>query len=178
MGIMPKYLALISIAPLTVLIDQGTKNLIEDKFRLGESLPVISGFFDLTHIRNYGVAFGMLSGMREQSGIPLLTIVPVLVVGLMLFFFKKLPEKDLKQAVPFSLILGGAVGNIWDRLGQGFVTDFLDFHWMGKARYPAFNFADIAICTGVGILFIFSFFQKTVRPVHQQSKKSRGKMRK
>jgi signal peptidase II len=73
--------------------------------------------------------------------------------------FWKLPPRDIRSSTAFSLVMGGAVGNLIDRLLLGFVVDFLDFHWNGYYHFPAFNVADSAICIGVGLLFLDMFLQ-------------------
>jgi signal peptidase II len=80
--------------------------------------------------------------------------VPLIALGAIGFIFRKLPAADLKLSTALSLVIGGAVGNLIDRVRFGYVVDFLDFHWKHSYHFPAFNVADSAICVGVGLLMI------------------------
>ena len=89
---------------------------------------------------------------------PFFIIVPIVAMFLVLFFLARLPSDQKVSAFAFSLILGGAIGNLVDRLQLGYVVDFLDFHWQEIYHWPAFNVADSSIVVGVSLLFILSFF--------------------
>lgn len=132
-------------------LDRWTKELVQASLPAGASRRIIDGFFDLTHLHNPGVAFGLWSGeaggyrMWVLSGIALAAAVVVVVYS----FRTPVGETGVQAAL--ALILGGTLGNLYDRLTQGHVTDFLYFYW--KSWYwPAFNVADTAITTGVGLL--------------------------
>lgn len=157
-----KYLILGLVTPLVILIDQYTKYLIVQKFRLGETVPVISGFFNLTYIRNTGAAFGLLAQAEPAFRVPFFVIVPIVALFAIAYIFKKIPAADLKLSTALSLVIGGAIGNLFDRLQLGYVVDFLDFHWNYAYHFPAFNVADSAICVGVGILMLDLLTQKEV----------------
>ena len=157
-----KYLILGLVTPLVILIDQYTKYLIVQKFRLGETVPVISGFFNLTYIRNTGAAFGLLAQAEPAFRVPFFVIVPIVALFAIGYIFKKIPATDLKLSTALSLVIGGAIGNLFDRLQLGYVVDFLDFHWNYAYHFPAFNAADSAICVGVGILMLDLLTQKEV----------------
>lgn len=144
------------IVAIVIIMDQATKVLIIQRFSLGESLPIISGFFSLTYIRNPGIAFGMLpaeSGWLHS----LLLLIPVTVSSVLVFWYGRLLAHQEREGLALSLIVGGALSNVYDRFRLGSVVDFLDFHWQNKVHYPAFNFADTLICTGIAILFLVSF---------------------
>lgn len=149
-----KYLVLLSVTGSIISLDQLTKNLVLQRFRLGESISVIENFFNLTYVRNPGAAFGMLSRWDPTFRIPFFIIVPLFALGVILYIFRKVDEKDLKLSTALSLVIGGAVGNLIDRVAYNYVVDFLDFHWYGEAHFPAFNVADMAICVGVGLLIL------------------------
>jgi signal peptidase II len=155
-----KYLLLAFIVPVVIVLDQFTKYLVVQKFRLGETIPIISGFFNLTYIRNTGAAFGILAQAEPAFRIPFFVIVPVVALGAIAYIFKKIAPKDLKLSSALSLVIGGAIGNLIDRLQLGYVVDFLDFHWSYQYHFPAFNVADSAICVGVGILMLDLLTQK------------------
>jgi len=132
----------LAIITLTLFIDQFTK-LIVQKFMLeGESIEVLAPFFYLTFVRNSGAAFGLLAGQTFF----LIMVTLLLLVVAVLLYNKIVKSPPLFQAGA-GLILGGALGNLIDRLYSGTVTDFLDFR-----VWPVFNFADVGIVIGVGIL--------------------------
>jgi len=146
---------ILAIVPLvSIILDQWTKQLIVDRFQLGESIPVLSQFFSITYVRNTGAAFGFMAAVDSSLRIPFFLIVPTIALGVIGYLFKKLPEHDVKTALALSLVMGGAVGNLIDRVRYGYVVDFLDFHWKYQAHFPAFNVADSAICIGVGLLML------------------------
>jgi signal peptidase II len=146
-----RYNMLLLIASLVVVVDQATKWLIVQNFRMHEALPVIPDFFDLVYVRNKGAAFGIFAdtGFRVPF---LLTTTMVAVVFLVWFYRQLKPEQVLSRSA-LSMVLGGAVGNLIDRLRLGEVIDFLDVHWF-QHHWPAFNVADSAICVGVGMLLL------------------------
>jgi signal peptidase II len=131
-----------------------TKYKVHWSFRLGESIPVIQGFFNLTYIRNTGAAFGILAQADPAFRVPFFVIVPLVALGAIAYIFRKIPAEDLKLSTALSLVISGAVGNLLDRVLLGYVIDFLDFHWGYRYHFPAFNVADIAICVGVGVLML------------------------
>jgi signal peptidase II len=156
-----KYLILAILTAAVILLDQFTKYLIVEKFRYGESIPVLPGFFSLTYIRNTGAAFGLLAHANPAFRIPFFVIVPILALIAIAFIFRKIPDRDLKLSSALSLVIGGAVGNLIDRVMLNYVVDFLDFHWKYEYHFPAFNVADSAICVGVGILMLDLLSQPT-----------------
>lgn len=147
----------ISITAVIVALDWFTKQLVIARFALHESRTVIDGFFNLVYVQNTGAAFGI----GANSGT---SVVPMLLnVGAITIFFAvavlafRSPTADLRLQIGLHLILGGAIGNLADRLRLGYVIDFLDFFVTlgGKARHwPAFNVADSAICVGIGLLVL------------------------
>lgn len=149
-----KYVLLLVISLFVVLLDQYTKWLVLERFQLGESVPVIPDFFNLTYVRNTGAAFGLLAEAHPSFRVPFFLLVPIVALGAIIYIFRKLPAEDLKLSVALSLVTGGAIGNLIDRAQHGFVVDFLDFHWKSQYHFPAFNVADSAICVGVGILML------------------------
>ncbi len=142
---------LISVAVL--VLDQLTKWAIEARLPLHTSVTVIDGFFDLTHVKNRGAAFGLFASVESPFRALLLNAVAFAVfVGILVYAFRSSPASTRLQ-VGLALILGGAVGNLLDRVRLGSVTDFLDFS-LGTYRWPAFNVADSAITIGVLLLAI------------------------
>jgi signal peptidase II len=149
-----KYVILMVLTAWVIVLDQLTKYIVVDKFRYGESVPVLPGFFSLTYIRNTGAAFGLLAHANPAFRIPFFVIVPIVALVAIAFIFRKIPDKDLKLSSALSLVIGGAIGNLIDRVTLSYVVDFLDFHWRYEYHFPAFNVADMAICVGVGILML------------------------
>ena len=156
----PRKIALIGmVAGAVLVLDQATKALVLKHLPLGESLPVIPGFFGLTHVHNPGGAFGFLSGMSAEFRGLLFVAVSLLAVGLILYFYWQTPVRQSLLAVGLSLIFGGAVGNLVDRIRFGIVVDFLDLY-AGELHWPAFNVADSAITVGVLIFGYHILFHK------------------
>ena len=146
---------ILAIVPTSLIVlDQWTKIIILDKFTLGESIPVISSFFNITYVRNTGAAFGFLATAHPSFRVPFFLLVPVIALVVIGYLFRKLPERDVKTALALSLVMGGAIGNLIDRVRLGYVVDFLDFHWKFQAHFPAFNVADSAICVGVALMML------------------------
>ena len=144
------WLLWIGIAVLIVVLDQFTKVLVLGSFRHGEGVPLTS-FFNLVRVHNLGAAFSFLAnaGGWQRWFFTGLGIVAALVMTWML---RAHPGQRLFCSA-ISFILGGAVGNVIDRLLHGYVVDFLDFHWAGW-HFPAFNVADCAITVGAGLLIL------------------------
>jgi signal peptidase II len=144
-------LRMILIALSVAAFDQGTKALIVRKFNPGQTLNLIPGVFDLTLTFNKGAAFGMLSGLPDGMRQLMLGIATATALLAVLYFLFHDYYDDLLAQCGLALILGGALGNIVDRIRIGVVVDFLDFYY-GSYHWPAFNVADSAICVGVAIL--------------------------
>jgi signal peptidase II len=155
-----KYVLLATVTPLIIISDQLTKYLVLEKFRLGETIPLVLGFFNLTYIRNTGAAFGLLAQASPEFRIPFFVAVPLIALIAVAYIFKKIDDRDHMLSVSLSLVIGGAIGNLIDRLRMGYVVDFLDFHWGYGYHFPAFNIADSAICVGVAILLLDLVFEK------------------
>lgn len=125
--------------------------MVEQKLPLYTNVEVIRGFFNLTHVRNKGGAFGILGGEGIGSNSFLFIGISIVAIAFLLYIYLKVRSEKEKLFLPFSLIIGGAIGNLIDRIRLGEVIDFLDFiilsyHW------PAFNIADSAISCGVVLL--------------------------
>jgi signal peptidase II len=148
-----KHLTLGGIVVLIVLIDQITKLYVDASMRLHESIPVIAGFFSITHVRNPGAAFGFLADASPFFRSVFFVVVTILAMILILHYIWKSREGERLLTYGLSLILAGAVGNLIDRVRLGEVIDFLDVY-IGAYHWPAFNVADSAISVGAVILFI------------------------
>lgn len=143
------------VAALVAALDQWSKLAVVQAYGLFEGKEVIPGFFNLIHVRNTGVAFSMFSGMDPRWSVPLLAGATLLAVAGVVFYLGLLPARPATQAA-LGLVLGGAVGNLVDRVRLGYVIDFLDLY-RGSFHWPAFNVADIAISAGVVLLAIETF---------------------
>lgn len=144
-----------------VLLDQGTKAVIDGAIPPGGVQPVIPGFFNLTHVHNRGAVFGFLN---RSDGSPVhlaLTLTSLAALIVVMWAFLKIPPRQTGLKLTLSLVLAGAVGNIIDRIFRGYVIDFLDFYIQGY-HWPNFNVADSCITIGAGLLIYFIFFKKGV----------------
>lgn len=137
-----------------IILDQVSKWYIHKNYRLGETMDVISGFFNITYVRNYGAAFGFLNSSPETFRKLFFLIFPVLAMIFVIFLIKALKKSENLELFCYSLIFAGALGNYLDRLNYGYVVDFLDFHYKAVYHYPAFNVADMSIVTGVAALIL------------------------
>ncbi|MGA1794235.1 MAG: signal peptidase II [bacterium] len=138
-----------------LILDQVTKYLVRLLMHPCMNISIIPGFFDLTYVMNRGGAFGMMSTLPSFLrviifiGFSLIAIAALVVV-----YWKSYSAPSVRIAIAF--LLGGAVGNLVDRLRWGMVVDFLDFY-VGKYHWPAFNVADSAICIGLGLVILNLF---------------------
>lgn len=179
---MKKKLKIIAIfSPIILALDQITKWLIVQKIPFGDKVVIWENFFDIIHTRNKGAAFGMLSTWDSAYRDLFFYGISLLAFGFLIYFLKQIPEERKWSATSVALILGGALGNVIDRIFRGSVVDFLSFHWHNKAVdwqifgkpihlelvWPAFNVADAAITTGVFWLLIFTSF-------HQRKEKEKS----
>ena len=150
-----KYFWAGSIVGAVLVLDQLTKYVVEARIRLHEVITVIPGFFNLTHVRNKGAAFGILSDLPDFWRSAFFITVTIVAVAMIAALIRKTHERLLVSA--FSLIAAGAVGNVIDRIRYGEVVDFIQ--WYVKSYYwPSFNVADSAITAGVALLAIEMLF--------------------
>jgi signal peptidase II len=147
-----RILLFAGIAALVLVADLSTKALAFSRIPEGRPVPVIPGFFHLVISCNTGGVFGAFRGQ-----VPALAVVSVLAIAFILWVFWKQGGHDLRLAVGLALLLGGAAGNLHDRVALSRVRDFLDFHLAGW-HWPTFNLADAAITVGVGLLLMASLF--------------------
>ena len=149
---------IILLAALTALalvaLDQVTKTQVLRHIRLHERIAVIPGYFDLTHVTNTGAAWGMFHSL---PWIPFAISIAAFI--LLAVFLRKLGAGWPERYFALLMVASGIVGNCTDRLWHGAVIDFLRFHWQDAAEWPSFNVADSAICCGVAIFVISSFFR-------------------
>ncbi len=144
---LPLFVALICMIPL---LDQFTKWIIVSRMSLHDSIPVIDGVLSITHIHNSGIAFGFFPGLPKLF--LLITILSMLVV---VYFYLTVRPRTLLVTLGCALILGGAAGNLLDRVHYGYVVDFINFSF-----WPAFNVADSSVSSGVVLLLLNFFLEK------------------
>jgi signal peptidase II len=140
----------LGIALLVLLLDQFTKVLVLGAFQLGDSTPITS-FFNLVRVHNHGAAFSFLAGAGGWQRW-FFTGIGVVAALFMVWMLRAHPGQKL-FSLAIALILGGAIGNVIDRLLHGYVVDFLDFYW-GAWHFPAFNVADSGITVGAALLIL------------------------
>ena len=143
---------------ITLLLDQITKIWIVQNFFYGEIFVVLPGFFDLTHVRNPGGAFSFLADAPVLGRKIFFIGTSAVAIVLLIVLFRRLEPDARLASLALGAILGGAVGNLTDRLVYGEVIDFLDVHLTRGYTWPTFNVADSAIVVGIGILMVEVFF--------------------
>ncbi len=154
------------IALLVVLLDRTTKWIVAKEISLHEGIPVIPGFFRLTRVENRGAAFGLFADSPAQWKIAMLVLFSIVALVVVSTLLWRNSHVMTTTGIGLALILGGAVGNLWDRLLNGRVVDFLLFY-IGRYQWPAFNVADSAIVCGAGLLVIEILFAKA--PAREKS---------
>src|SRR5437773_6544199 len=145
-----RRLPYIVLAAATLALDRWTKVLIQGRFDLNESISVIDGFFNITYVRNTGVAFGIFSSISSPAKSFLLSLFTAFAAVVVITYSVRSPVRNRLLQIALGLILGGALGNLYDRLAYGYVVDFLELY-AGSYHWPSFNVADSAISTG-GVL--------------------------
>ena len=146
------YLLFVLTALVIIVLDQITKVYIDTHMTLHESIPVIQGFFNITYVRNPGAAFGCLADASPVVRALFLIGVSIFASCLIVYYIVKMKTEDILLTYGMSLIMGGAVGNLIDRIRLGEVIDFLDVY-ISTYHWPAFNVADSAVSVGAIILF-------------------------
>ncbi|MBN4048142.1 signal peptidase II [bacterium AH-315-O15] len=151
------------ISGLIVVLDQAAKALVRSRFELHESLEIIPGIFSLTRVHNYGAAFGLMNAAEFPFKTALLALVAAAALSALMLYAGTLPVEQRVARAGLGLIAGGAAGNLIDRIGAGYVVDFVDLYWRGW-HFWAFNVADAAITIGVAFMFL-DFLDVRIRRV-------------
>ncbi len=143
----------LAIIPAVIVADQVTKEILKRSLELHEYRPLVDGMLSLSHVRNRGAAFGILA----EAGLPyqgvLLSVVSLFALGAIAVYWLRLPKEARLPRLALVLVLGGALGNLIDRVRFGYVVDFIHVYWR-QYVWPDFNLADSAISTGVVLLFL------------------------
>lgn len=138
---------------IIVAADQATKAIIQSTLPVHGSVNVIPGFLDLTHVRNAGAAFGILNAADFPFKSIMMVVIAVTALVAVAVYAMRLPPDQRVARFGLALILGGAVGNLIDRVLTGYVIDFVDVYWRGY-HFWAFNVADSAITVGVALMLL------------------------
>lgn len=152
-----QHTILFAIAALVIVADQLTKAYIRNNLALFESfapIPALSDFLTIINTHNTGAAFGMF---KQAGGI--FTLVAIIVSASIVFYYRQIPEGQIPIRLALGLQLGGAIGNLIDRLFYGTVTDFIFFHWHDALNAPIFNLADLSITSGVIVLALLMWHE-------------------
>jgi signal peptidase II len=141
------------IPAVLIVLDQVTKAVVRARLDLGDSVAVIPGFFNLTRVHNSGAAFGMLNEVDFAFKTVVLAIVAAAALAGLASYAATLPPAHWLARLGLACIIGGAAGNLIDRIALGYVVDFFDFYWQGW-HFWAFNIADAAITVGVACMIL------------------------
>ena len=151
---------------LVLVIDQASKVYFDSALQMYQQVVIIPDYFSWTLAYNTGAAFSFLA---DSAGWQrwLFALIAVVVSAVLVVWLKRLGRDDTWLAIALALILGGALGNLYDRIAYGHVIDFILVHWQNRWYFPAFNFADSAICVGAVMLALDLFkSNKSGEPVH------------
>jgi len=148
--------------PLTIGLavfaaDQATKVVVRHRLDVRQSIPLVDGFLNIVHARNPGAAFSFLAEAPSWFRAPFFVIVTITAIVVLLYVIARLPSEDRLMRIALGAVLGGALGNLFDRLVYGEVTDFIDVHWHAH-HWPAFNVADSSISVAVVAVVLQSMF--------------------
>lgn len=150
----------LALAAAIVVLDLATKYLVQRSLSLHESIVVIPNFFRITHVQNRGAAFGLFADSPSEWKLLFLIVFSIVALVVVSTLLWKSSHTLSTTGLGLAFILGGALGNLWDRVVHGYVVDFLDFH-IGSFHWPAFNVADTAIVGGALLVLLEILFVKT-----------------
>ncbi len=145
----------ILIASGVFLLDRITKAMALRKLRFRGPIEIIPNFFDLTYVQNSGIAFGLFRESSWAGKSFLLSVIAVVTMAVVVYYTRKIPRDKKYVHTALALILGGILGNLFDRIRDGYVIDFLDLHWY-EYYWPTFNIADSAITVSMVLLTIYA----------------------
>ncbi|WP_435634465.1 signal peptidase II [Pseudomonas solani] len=160
------HLGWLLLSVLVFVLDQGSKWVVLDVIPFRERITVIPGWFDWIHVYNTGAAFSFLA---DSSGWQrwFFALIALVVSGVLVVWLKRLKADETWLAIALAMVLGGALGNLYDRVVLGHVVDFILVHWQDRWYFPAFNLADTAITLGAIMLALDMFkSKKSGEPAH------------
>lgn len=149
-----RYLGALSLA--IVVLDQWTKRLVEARLPLYDDRPVIEGLLSLQHVRNTGAVFGILQNADIPAKPVVFAALAFLALVGLVYYARTIPRAEVLSRLALALVIGGAIGNLIDRVRYGYVVDFVKMYW-GSWVWPNYNVADAAISTGLVLLIADSF---------------------
>ena len=145
--------SVIAIAALVFALDRWSKWIVETTFSPFDNKVIIPGFFSIVRSENPGIAFGLFQESTSKYRTAALVVFSLLAIAILAWMLRRVDQMDRWTGLGLALIFGGALGNVYDRVRVGAVTDFLDFY-LGNVHWYTFNIADSAICTGAALLLI------------------------
>lgn len=151
---------IIILIAINIALDQITKIIARIYIRKGEIIDVVGDVFQLWNVENEGAFLGMGSDMSPTLKLIFLLILPIIVLGYVIYYILKNKEMDKLSLIAFCCIIGGGIANVYDRIVYGSVTDFLHLDFGGVFRTGIFNVADMSVTTGMFILLYASFVNK------------------
>lgn len=154
-----KSTIILTIASAVYFLDRLTKLVVTGNFRLNQSMPVVVGYFDITHVHNMGAAFGLFSLAQDSFRVPFLLACTLAAIAVLVIFARKTRPDETLMLIALALVIGGAVGNLTDRILYGYVIDFIDWHVGDLYHWPAFNIADSGISVGIFLIAIEVFIR-------------------
>jgi signal peptidase II len=143
------------------------------RYRSKPAITVVDGYFHLRYVENCGGAFGFLSSRSEKYRRPFFYATSLLATIFLLYLFVRIGPREKVLMVAFSVILGGAIGNVIDRFTLGYVVDFIEWHIRDRARWPTFNIADVGITVGLVLILVDSFFLAKKREKKEEEKQEK-----
>ena len=149
-------MTLFLVSNALILIDQYTKFLVNTHIPLYYSIKMIDGFFNLTHVRNPGVAFGLFADQDSEYKVLVFILISTVAILAILLIYHQTPDEKKMVRTGLIMIFSGAIGNLIDRVAYKEVIDFVDIYF-GNYHWPAFNFADACITIGVGFMILDLF---------------------
>ena len=136
------------VMAVVVILDRITKSFIMSTMKEGESIAAWCNICCLSYIKNQGIAFGLFPAYKN-----FFIVTTIIIICVLLYYWNGISKNNMWLQIAIGFILGGALGNLWDRIVLGSVIDFIDIGYLNH-RWPAFNLADSMICIGVGMIFI------------------------
>ena len=155
-----RTVSIILLIVANIAIDQISKAIVRVEIATNEIIPVIGDAFILTNVENRGAFLGMGSDFSETSRLIFLLLLPILVLGYVIYYILKNKTLDRMSVIAFCCIVGGGIANVYDRIVYGSVTDFFHIDLGGVFRTGIFNVADMSVTTGMIMLLIASFVHK------------------
>lgn len=169
------WILLAAFALGIVVLDQATKLWAESdlKQRPGQTIVVLDDFLALKYARNPGAAFSLFKDWSPRARGVFFVLVSVAAVAAMIWLYRRMPERRKLYEWALGLLIGGAIGNLIDRLRFNEVIDFIDMHWK-DSHWPTYNVADVAIVVGIGLVLLDALLQRPEKPAAKDKGKGKG----